>query len=161
MLPVASAYSGNIISPFSTVEGRDYSGVIVDSVLKTLDRVSLTIATASIAIATEFVYGIQPTVSSTLSIVQPKTNDKLQVIMIDSLITLKFSSPLNAIIEHDADSFIVRSPDLPVFGFADDLLDAISSLKREIESLYYELLEDDNFSPQWLGYKEFLRNKIL
>ncbi|KFZ44929.1 hypothetical protein KD27_02535 [Smithella sp. D17] len=160
MLPIASAISGNIITPFSAVGGRDYNGVIVDSVLNKIDNVPRTVTNASIAIATEFVFGVQPTISSILSIIQPNVNNKLQVIMIDRLITLKFSKPLSVIIEPDDDAYIVRCPDLPVFGFANDPLEAIASLKREIESLYFELMADDNFSPQWLDYKEFLRDNI-
>lgn len=161
MLPVASTHRGKFISPVSTVGGQHYKGIIVDSILKKIDSVPRTVTNASIAITTEFVYGIRPSISSKLSIVQPNNSDKLQVIMIDSLITLKLSTPLNAIIEPDADAFIVRCPDLPVFGFADDPLEAVASLKREIESLYYEFMEDDKFSPQWLKYKEFLHDKIM
>jgi hypothetical protein len=161
MLPIAAADSRHTISQASTVGGWDYTGVIVSSILKNLGSASLCLPIASIAVATEFIHGIQPTVSSALSIIKQNTDDRLQVIMINHLITLKLSIPLSAIIEPDADAFIVRCPDLPVFGFADDPIDATTSLKREIESLYYELMEDDNLSAQLLGYKEFLRDKIL
>lgn len=161
MLPIATADFTNIISKASVIGGQDYNGVIVDSILKKMDSGTRDLQTPSTASTSIFVYyGIKPFASSGLSITKCGADDKLQVIMLDRLIKLKFFTPISAIIEPDADAFIVRCPELPVFGFADDPIDAINSLKREIESLYYELMEDDNFSPQWLIYKEFLHNKV-
>jgi hypothetical protein len=161
LAPIATSEIGRILPRASTGGEQDYTGVIVDSVLKTLDGSSEGLSAASIAVAAEFIYGIQPTVSSAFSNNTWHCEAKFKTVTIDYLITLRLSTPLIAIIESDNDAFIVRCPDLPVFGFGDDPIDAISSLKREIESLYFELMEDDNFSSQWLNYKAFLRDKIL
>jgi hypothetical protein len=63
-------------------------------------------------------------------------------------------TPLDVAIERDADGFIARTMDLPLFAFGEDVVEAVDSLKCEIESLYGDLMEDDNFS------EEFLRNKL-
>jgi hypothetical protein len=162
MLPIAAADRSLSISQASTVfGGHDYTGMIVDSVLRNVESESITLQNASTAIATEFVHWIQPTVSSVISVTRHDDRDKAKVIIIDNLVTFKLATPLSAIIEPDADAFLVRCHDLPVFGFADDPIDAIASLKREIESLYQDLMEDDNLSPQMLSYKEFLRDKVI
>jgi|WetSurMetagenome_2_1015567.scaffolds.fasta_scaffold111262_3 hypothetical protein len=156
--PIATSEAGRILRRASIGGEQDYyTGVILDAFLRNLESAS----TATVAVASKFIYGIQPTISAAFSNISLDSDAKFKTITIDNLITLKLSTPLSAIIEPDDDAFIVRCPDLPIFGFADDPIEAISSLKREIESLYYELMEDDNYSPQWLKYKAFLRDKIL
>lgn len=69
--------------------------------------------------------------------------------------------PLSALLEHDGNGFIARSIDLPLFGYGDDPIEAVNTLKFEIESLYRDLMEDDKFSPEWLNYKRFLQERII
>ena len=69
--------------------------------------------------------------------------------------------PLSALLENDGDGFIARSIDLPLFGYGDDPIEAVNNLKAEIESLYHDLMEDDQFSPEWLNYKRFLQERII
>jgi predicted RNase H-like HicB family nuclease len=78
--------------------------------------------------------------------------------------TLKTKSLLRAleiIIEYDENYYIARSLDLPLYALGDDIFAAIQNIKDEIESVYYELLEDDNFSDEWINYKKFLNSIVL
>jgi predicted RNase H-like HicB family nuclease len=68
---------------------------------------------------------------------------------------------LDAIIEPDESGFIARLTDLPLYGYGEDPKEAIDMLKREIESLYEDLMEDDEFSEEWLRIKKFLAEKII
>ena len=69
--------------------------------------------------------------------------------------------PLSALLENDGDGFIARSIDLPLFGYGDDPIEAVNHLKAEIESLYDDLMEDDQFSAEWLNYKRFLQERVM
>jgi len=80
---------------------------------------------------------------------------------INTLTTKKLSRPLTAIVEPDGDGFIARSPDLPLYGYSEDRMEAIEMLKDEIESLYEDLMEDDNFSEDYLKIKHFLIDRIV
>lgn len=87
-----------------------------------------------------------------------KTN--IKCITINKLLNLQLQSPLDVIIEPDDNGFIARTPDLPLYAFNDDPIEAIESLKFEIESLYNDLMEDDEFTDEWLKIKSFLRKTI-
>lgn len=79
----------------------------------------------------------------------------------DRLITLSLSSSISFIIEPDSDGYIARTLDIPLYGFGDDTIEASDMLKAEIESLYFELMEDDDFSAEWLNIKKYLKTKII
>lgn len=87
--------------------------------------------------------------------------DYHEVINIKILKTLKLKSPLNAVLEDDGDGFICRLIDIPLYGFGDDRIESVENLKNEIESLYNDLIEDDNFSDEWLEYKKFLNEIVI
>jgi hypothetical protein len=72
--------------------------------------------------------------------------------------TLK--APLDVLVEHDDDGFLARTPDLPLYGYGEDRIEAVDMLKQEITSLYDELLENDHFSDEWLDVKRFLTERI-
>ena len=67
---------------------------------------------------------------------------------------------LDAVVEPDGDGYIARTVDLPLYGNGDDVIDAVDMLKREIVSLYDDLMEDDNFTDEWLKIKAFLKDLI-
>lgn len=71
------------------------------------------------------------------------------------------NTPLDAIVESDDGGFIARTIDIPLYGYGDDPIEAIDALKCEVESLYDELMEDDEFSDDWLKIKEFLRERVI
>jgi len=68
--------------------------------------------------------------------------------------------PLDAIVEFDEAGYLARATDLPVYGYGDDSIEAIEMLKREIESLYNDLMADDDFSDEWIEIKKFLAERI-
>jgi hypothetical protein len=76
---------------------------------------------------------------------------------IKTLSMYELRQPLEVILEPDDGGFIARSIDLPLFGYGEDTIEAIDNLKHEVESLYSDLMEDDNFSEEWLRTKKFLK----
>ena len=83
------------------------------------------------------------------------------VIKLNMLETKRLRNPLDVIIEEDDEGFVASAVDFPLFGYGDDRIEAIDALKFEIESLYFELLEDDNFSEEWLSVKSFLKDSVI
>jgi len=63
-------------------------------------------------------------------------------------------------IEKYGDGFLVKSSDLPLYGYGERRQDAINMFKREVESLFDDLEEDDNFSQEYLNIKNFLRKIV-
>jgi hypothetical protein len=90
-----------------------------------------------------------------------KKNQSSIHIEINRLLKKNLSKPLGVIVEPDADGFIARTPDFPIYGFGDDIIEAIDALKAEIESLYYDLMEDDNFTKDWLSVKKILTILVI
>ncbi|MFH1674320.1 MAG: hypothetical protein ABIF87_12965 [Pseudomonadota bacterium] len=82
-------------------------------------------------------------------------------IKINLLPTKSLRTPLDAIVEQDDDGFIARITDIPLYGYGDDPVEAIDALKCEIESLYDDLMEDDDFTEEWLAIKDFLKKRII
>lgn len=98
---------------------------------------------------------------STTGNIRGKEKPSIETIKIQILQHFRLTIPLDALVEPDDDGFIVRAVDLPLFGFGDDKLEAINALKNEIESLYNDLMEDDQFTDEWLRCKEFLKERIV
>jgi len=69
--------------------------------------------------------------------------------------------PLDVLVEPDDQRFIARTPDLPLYGHGEDRIEAIDMLKREIESLFDELIESDHLGEEWLSIKSFLLERIM
>ena len=82
-------------------------------------------------------------------------------IKINLLPTKSLRTPLDAIVEQDDGGFIARITDIPLYGYGDDPVEAIDALKCEIESLYDDLMEDDDFTEEWLAIKDFLKKRII
>ena len=82
-------------------------------------------------------------------------------IKINLLPTKSLRTPLDAIVEQDDGGFIARITDIPLYGYGDDPVEAIDALKCEIESLYDDLMEDDDFTEEWLTIKDFLKKRII
>lgn len=82
----------------------------------------------------------------------------VNTVLISSLGSKSFESPLVIRIEKtDLDEYIAKPREKGfknLFGIGSDPMDAIESLKSEVESLYTDLMEDDNFSSDWLFVKE-------
>ncbi len=68
--------------------------------------------------------------------------------------------PLDAILEPDEYGYVARTAEIPLYGTGDTPEEAVQMLKREIESLYDDLLENDQFTEEWLRIKGFLMECI-
>jgi hypothetical protein len=73
----------------------------------------------------------------------------------------RLKTPLEVVIERDDEGFIARSVDLPLYGYGDDQYEALDCLKREIDSLYHDLMQDNEFTSEWLQIKKFLQENVL
>ena len=86
--------------------------------------------------------------------------EKIQYLRINVLPHKQLLKPIDMIVEPDEDGYIARTVDFPLYGSGDDELEAVVNLKYEIESLFKDLMEDDNFSEEWINYKNFLKEII-
>lgn len=87
-------------------------------------------------------------------------NKNLGFIKINTLPNRPLKFPIDAVVEPDDIGFLARTTDLPLYGYGDDPIEAVQMLKREIESLYNDLMNDDNFNEEHLRIKEFLKIAI-
>ena len=86
--------------------------------------------------------------------------ESIGYLKINLLPNKRLSVPIDVIVEADKDEFIARTVDLPLYGRGEDPIEAIEMLKREIESLYGDLLNGDDFTDEWLKIKRFLAERI-
>jgi hypothetical protein len=86
--------------------------------------------------------------------------DTLNTIKINFLWNKNLRMPIDATLERDGEGFIARTLEIPLYGYGEDAYEAIAILKREIESLYDDLMEDDNLSDEWMKVKDFLRQIV-
>lgn len=83
------------------------------------------------------------------------------IVILNFLAGRRLRRPLSVIVEADNESYIARTPDLPLYGIGDDPIGAIQAINREISSLYEDLQQDDNFTNEWLQVKTFLRDNLI
>lgn len=93
--------------------------------------------------------------------VSKKQEEYCRFVQINTLTTKRLSRAIDIIIEFDEEYYIARSLDFPLYACGDDTFEAIQNLKDEIESVYFELQEDDNFSDEWLNYKNLLNSIVI
>lgn len=86
---------------------------------------------------------------------QPK-----QIFKIDQLIKFRLKKPLYVTVEKDGPGFLAKCKGLPLYGYDEDLHIAVNKLKQEIENLFIELEEDQNYSSEWKVMHSFLRRII-
>ena len=98
-----------------------------------------------------------------IAIVYPSRNiSPAALTAITSLPNKRLTTPINISVELDEDGFLASIPDIPtLYGYGDSRIEAIEMLAREIESLYEDLLGDDQFSDDWTDIKQFLSNRII
>lgn len=87
-------------------------------------------------------------------------NESPGFIKINTLPNRILKLPIDAVVEPDDVGFLARTTDLPLYGHGEDPIEAVQMLKREIESLYNDLMDDDNFNEEHLRIKEFLKTAI-
>ena len=83
-------------------------------------------------------------------------NEPAMFTQILSLETKRLLAALSVLVEQDGPEYIAQTIDFPLYGSGDTPSEAIEMLKSEIESLYNDLMEDDNFSNEWLTKKKLL-----
>ena len=98
---------------------------------------------------------------SMAEIISEESEGEAMTLRISRLKTKELNLPLDILVEPDADGFIAKNPDLPLYGYGDERDEAISNLQSEIETLYEDLMADDNFSEEWLQIKAFLRERVV
>ncbi len=76
------------------------------------------------------------------------------------LVTKKLRQPIDVVVEPDGDNYLARCPALPLYGYGASEDEAIEMLKREIESVYEDLMEDDSFTDDWKPIKDYLEERI-
>jgi len=84
-----------------------------------------------------------------------------KAVLISRLVTLDLTRPITVVVENDEQDFLARSPDLPqLYGYGKTESDALAFLVEEIESLWDDLSEDDDFAPSWAPVREYLKDRI-
>lgn len=81
-------------------------------------------------------------------------------LLIHTLATKRLRSPLSVLLERDGDGFLAQTVDLPLYAWAETPQLAVAGLQTEVEQVYLELLEDDDFSLDWLNRKRLLRTIV-
>jgi len=79
-----------------------------------------------------------------------------KTIQISKLLTKELNWPIKIFVEPDDKGFIAKTLNLPLYSYGDTENEAISNMKHEIESLYNDLIEDDNFTDEWFVVKNYL-----
>ena len=50
--------------------------------------------------------------------------------------------------------------DMPLYGSGKDWEEAVEHLQYELDTLYAELIKDNNFSKEFLSYKTFFQKNL-
>jgi hypothetical protein len=87
-------------------------------------------------------------------------SESVGVFRINMLPNKEVRIPIDAILERDGEGFVARTIELPLYGYGLDPIDAINMLKDEIESLYDDLIEDDDFTDDWIRARKYLSSRI-
>ena len=102
--------------------------------------------------------GILGAIKDTAHNLHPDNN--IGITKITFLPNKELKAPLEVVVERDGEAFLARTLEIPLYGQGGDVIEAVNVLKYEIESLYDDLMEDDNFSDEWLRIKEYLKTRI-
>jgi len=84
-----------------------------------------------------------------------------QTVKINRLVTKSLNIPFDVYVQPDDSGFIAEIPRFTLFGFGDTMEEAIENIKYELEALYEELNQDDDFTEEWLEIREFLNSRVL
>ncbi|EFI33942.1 hypothetical protein Dthio_PD1281 [Desulfonatronospira thiodismutans ASO3-1] len=81
-------------------------------------------------------------------------------LFVNRLVNHVLKQPLSIIIEPDKHMILARCPDLPLYGCGEDTIEAVDMLKREIESLWEDLKEEQDLDAEWSSIKRTLDDNI-
>lgn len=90
-----------------------------------------------------------------------QTQAQPQIVFLNSLVSKRLVAPLSVLLEQDEGSYLAQTVDMPLYGVGNTPLDAIKALQMEVESLYNDLMGDDNFSDEWLARKKLLAAIVI
>lgn len=82
--------------------------------------------------------------------------EPVRAVLLNALHTKRLAMPLSVLVERDENLYLAQTIDFPLYGIGDTPAEAVDALKWELEALYAELMEDDNFSEEWLNRKNLL-----
>lgn len=68
--------------------------------------------------------------------------------------------PINATLEFEDGEYITSAIELPLYGSGETVHEAKEHLQYEIDTLYNDLMEDDDFSDEFLEYKTFFIDNL-
>jgi hypothetical protein len=83
-----------------------------------------------------------------------------RIILLTALCRYPLRKPFPVVLECDGSQLLARSPDLPLYGVGESYQDAMDMLIREIESLYDDLVNDENVTAEWSQAKSILLERI-
>jgi len=82
-------------------------------------------------------------------------------ISLHSLLGYNLLAPLTVLVQRDGSQMLAELEEIPLlYGIGDTIGQALTFLKEEVEALYQELNEDENFSQDYLEIKRFL-NRVI
>lgn len=82
--------------------------------------------------------------------------------IISDLPKYRIKSYLECSVTRDEDgSYLIECPSLNLYSSGDSRQEAVENIKENIESLYEDLMENDDFSGDWLEIKKTLSKIIV
>ena len=79
-----------------------------------------------------------------------------QILEITTLPNYRLRAPIKITIQPDNGGWLAEAASLFLYAYGDTYIEALLKIRREVESLYHDLMEDDNFSDSWLAIKSLL-----
>jgi len=144
---IPNQYSDESLTTFKSLEE---TFPIIDFIIKTVHATKKSVDKVSSQKLDELINEVKELKSSGALIVK-----------INRLETKFLRTPLDVIVEPDDEGYIARATEFPLFGYGDDRFEAVDALKFEIESLYIDLMEDDDFTDEWKDIKYFLNEQVI
>jgi predicted RNase H-like HicB family nuclease len=88
-------------------------------------------------------------------------SETLRKISIDRIEGKRLAVPLTAKVTYEDGEYIAEMERLPLYGVGASVEEALEHLQYEVDTLYTDLMENDDFSSEFLGYKDFFQKNVL
>jgi predicted RNase H-like HicB family nuclease len=86
--------------------------------------------------------------------------DNITAINFDKVVDKSLNVSLMGTVHYEDGEYVAELLDMPLFSVGKSKKKAIKNLQYELDTLYTELMEDDNFSEEFLTYKDFFLKNI-
>ncbi len=86
--------------------------------------------------------------------------DNTTAINFDKVVDKFLNVSLTGTVHYEDGEYVAELLDMPLFSVGKSEKKAIKNLQYELDTLYAELMEDDNFSEEFLAYKDFFLKNI-